>query len=79
MGEFIFSAENDYTYDTSRPVLENPYDSHVTIRRSLLATPYFDSIVTDTHYSQRNRHGRQVVFMARMSTDFGVSLPVSTI
>lgn len=76
IGEFIFSAEKDYPYDSSQPVLDNPYDYHVTIRRSLLATPYFDSIITDTHYSQRDRHGRQVVFMARMSTDSGVQLPV---
>lgn len=77
MGQYIFSADSNYNYETSQPVLDNPYDSHITIRESFLGTPYFDSIITDTHYTQRDRHGRQVVFMARMATDFQVQLPVN--
>lgn len=33
-------------------------------------------MITDTHYSQRDRHGRHVVFLARIMNDYFIRRPV---
>lgn len=78
IGEFAFTSEDEpdnYTM-TSEIALNNPFDVHVTIRQLLLATPYFESFITDTHYSQRDRHGRHVAFLARIINDDFIKHPV---
>ena len=65
MGEFVFSALNGGV--TSEEALSNPFDERVTVEQSTLINhPMLEGIITDQHFSQRNREGRAVVFLARM-------------
>lgn len=73
MGEYVYTAEKDSV--ESRDALLNPYMDSITLATNFFKTPFLEDTVTDTHYSQRQRHGRQAVFMARLSADFRVNLP----
>lgn len=50
---------------TSADVLKDPTGHFVSLDRSVLTPPYLNQVVTDTHFSQRDRHGRLLGFMAR--------------
>lgn len=63
-GEFAFSAMHDTV--TSDEALTNPYDERVTIERNFLVTPVLQGIITDSHFTQRSRMGRTVVFLSRI-------------
>jgi cyanophycinase-like exopeptidase len=65
MGKAYFSAENGSV--TSATALANPYNSLVTVDTvSFLKNAFLENVVTDTHYDNPDRKGRQVTFMARM-------------
>ncbi len=65
MGEFVFSALNGGV--TSEEALSNPFDERVTVEQSTLINhPFLEGVIMDQHFSQRNREGRAVVFLARM-------------
>jgi cyanophycinase len=67
---FIFDARHGSAY--SKDVLANPYDTTVSVSKSFIQLPYLGSMISDQHYSQRERQGRHVVFMARMVNDMGL-------
>lgn len=67
MGEFIFSAMNDTAY--SKETLADPYNKGVTIARDFLQIPHLENIITDTHFVKRDRLGRFLGFMARITVD----------
>lgn len=50
-------------------VLANPYDASIDILGSndFINNPYLPLVITDTHFDQRERAGRLVVFMARLA------------
>jgi cyanophycinase-like exopeptidase len=74
LGEAYYSAAYN-TSATSDRSLSNPYDSTITVEASdFLQADFLKATITDSHYSQRNRNGRHVVFMARLCTDFGYSV-----
>lgn len=50
---------------TSEDVLKNPTGIFVDLDRSVLTPPFMNQVITDTHFSQRNRQGRLMGFMAR--------------
>jgi cyanophycinase len=55
---------------TSSEALRNPYVNTITLGyRDFLNQPFLENVVTDTHYDNRDRHGRLVTFLARMSRD----------
>jgi cyanophycinase-like exopeptidase len=54
---------------TSPKALANPYDPHVTLTRDFLSIPALKGIITDSHFSQRQRMGRSLVFLARIVQD----------
>jgi cyanophycinase len=73
LSEFIFDARNDTV--VSADALANPYALPVSVSKSFIKLPFLENTIADQHYSQRDRLGRHVTFMARMSKDFNVSKP----
>lgn len=71
---YIFDARHGSAY--SKDVLQNPYDSTVSVSKSFISMPYLTRTISDQHYSQRDHHGRHVTFMARMMKDLGVEQAV---
>jgi cyanophycinase len=67
LGQFVFSAVNG-TVD-SRTALDNPYNSKVALDRDFLSLPYMSGVITDSHFSARDRMGRLVTFLARIVKD----------
>ena len=73
LGRIYFAAQNGSV--TSEQALHDPYHPNVTIQRdSFLLAPFLANTITDQHYTQRNRQGRLVTWLARMNSDW--SLPV---
>ncbi len=69
LGGFYFSAQNGSV--TSEEALDNPYDNNVKVDSTdFLNVPFLDNVITDTHYSERDRQGRHVVFLARIFKDW---------
>jgi cyanophycinase len=66
-GQFVFSAMQDTV--KSPEALANPYDSHVTLVRDFLSIPVLKGVITDSHFSQRERMGRSLAFLARIVQD----------
>ncbi len=72
MGQVVFDAKNGTP--TSAEALANPYSSKVTLTKDFLSVPtVLQSLVTDSHYSNRDRHGRHLAFMARMVKDWSMT------
>ncbi len=68
MGEFVYTGENNSII--SAEALANPFDPNLTVRRSsLINHPLLQNTITDQHFSQRNREGRLVAFMARLKEE----------
>ncbi|MBL7827641.1 MAG: cyanophycinase, partial [Saprospiraceae bacterium] len=68
LGEACFSAQNGTV--TSEEALSDPYGEKVTVEYGdFIHVPYLDNLITDTHYDGRNRYGRHVAFLARLTTD----------
>ncbi|CAF0941633.1 unnamed protein product [Rotaria sordida] len=58
---------------TSTEALNNPYINLVTLgHKDFLNQPYLSDVVTDSHFDNRDRHGRLTTFLARMSHDHGI-------
>lgn len=66
-GEFIFSARLDTV--TSDEALANPLDPKITLNRNFLSIPALAGIITDSHFSERKRGGRTIVFLALIVHD----------
>lgn len=70
MGEAYFSAENGSA--TSSQSLNNPFNNFVTLGYDdFISNPATQNIITDTHYDNPDRRGRQVAFLARLYTEYG--------
>jgi len=70
LGDIDYIAQVDTQSDpisnvSAKDVLINPTGLFVTLDRGFLTPNYLDKVVTDTHFSQRNRQGRLIGFMAR--------------
>ncbi len=50
---------------TSEDVLKNPTAKFVDLDSHVIIGPDMEGIITDTHFSQRNRHGRMIGFLAK--------------
>ncbi len=66
-GEFVFASLLDTV--KSPEALANPYDPHVTLVRDFLSIPVLKGVITDSHFSQRERMGRSIAFLARIVQD----------
>lgn len=68
LGQFDYSGANKSV--SSAEALANPYDRNVTLDRSFLnALPLMGNVITDAHLVTRDRMGRLVTFLARLSAD----------
>lgn len=73
LSDIIFDALHDTVISVE--ALNNPYDEKVSLSKSFIQVPFLENTIADQHYSQREREGRHVTFMARMLKDFGMSQP----
>ncbi|WP_299211562.1 cyanophycinase [uncultured Aquimarina sp.] len=72
-GGYYFSAKNGTV--TSSTALNNPYDTDVTVESDdFIKNEFLSNVITDTHYDNPDRKGRQVTFMARVLKDSGVQI-----
>ena len=70
LGASYFSADNGGVY--SSEALEDPYNTYMTIgHNDFLEIPLLENTITDTHFSERDREGRLLTFMARMNNELG--------
>lgn len=70
-GEFTYGALNDPDDSElhSKEALANPFHNQVTIVRDFLKIPSLKNTITDSHFAQRDRMGRTLVFLARIMQD----------
>jgi cyanophycinase len=73
LAEYNFSALKDTIKSPS--ALANPFHERVTIGRGFLHVPNLEGKITDSHFVARDRMGRLVVFLARISKDGGPAAP----
>jgi cyanophycinase len=73
LGEFAYSADHpDITSERnlrSAEALADPFDPLITLDRGLLPIARLSGLVTDTHFSERERLGRLAVFLARLRAE----------
>lgn len=67
LGEFGFGAREGGL--TSEEALADPFRKEVELDRDFLALPRLERVITDTHFVERNRLGRTLVFLARIVHD----------
>jgi len=65
LGFASYGAMDGGSLDSST-ALRNPSGPAVTIVRDFLKVPYLGRVVTDTHFSARNRLGRLIAFLAQV-------------
>ena len=69
LGEFAYTAQANapgMPNLKSSAALANPFHPQVTIARDFLKIPILHGVITDSHFSVRDRLGRLLVFMARI-------------
>jgi len=67
LGEHVFAAYEGTV--TSDEALADPYRRDVSIDRSFFDSPHLADTITDSHFRDRDRMGRLLVFMARLIQD----------
>lgn len=67
-GEFVYDPDG-VTAVTGTEAIANPYRSSMLFTGDFLNFPLMNDIVTDSHFSQRDRMGRLFAFMARLRQD----------
>lgn len=67
LGQYYFSALEDSV--TSATALADPFDKKVALGRDFIAAPQLVGVITDSHFMARQRLGRLVAFLARLSAD----------
>ncbi|MCF1713809.1 cyanophycinase [Flavihumibacter sp. RY-1] len=65
LGDYYFAAQ--YETIQSETALESPYHIANAIgRKDFIVAPILRNTITDSHYSQRNRQGRHISWLARL-------------
>lgn len=68
-----FNAQNGSV--TSTQAMNNPYHPNVTLGHDdFLSVPFLEDVITDTHYDNPDRRGRQSTFIARFKNDLNVNV-----
>ncbi len=65
LGQYSFSAERDTV--TSAEALANELDPKIAIESRFLSLPHLGCLITDSHFSRRDRMGRLLVFLKRIA------------
>ena len=71
LGQHLFTAEKNTV--TPEEALVNPYSEKITLSSDFLKAPVLEGLITDSHFSERDRMGRLVSFMGRLQTDGDLS------
>jgi cyanophycinase len=70
LGAAYFSAQNGSVLTSE--ALANPYNRYMTLgHNDFITAPFMQQTIMDSHYSQRDRQGRHITFLARMMKDWG--------
>jgi cyanophycinase-like exopeptidase len=79
LGSVIYTPEEGYDSVVSGDALNNPYlkpgsdpdgqTSGINLSQKLFDLPFMKNVILDTHFSERHRLGRTIVFLARMLKD----------
>lgn len=70
LGKTYFDASKGTV--TSAQALSNPYNRYMTLgQNDFVASSFMQNTITDSHYTQRDRQGRHITFLAKMMKDFG--------
>lgn len=68
LGALYYSGENGSI--TGDAALSNPYNPRITLYgNDFLEAPFMTNVITDQHFSQRDREGRLVTFLGRIMED----------
>lgn len=70
LGGYSYGALDGGSID-SPTALEDPMGTGVTLVHDFLSMPWLSNVVTDTHFAQRERLGRLIVFVARAAQEKG--------
>lgn len=70
LGDVIFTAQYEPPTDensmaSTEAILKDPAGKGVSLERGFLTPHFLNQVVTDSHFSQRNRQSRLITFMAR--------------
>ena len=82
LGNYYFSGERSSV--TSATALADPYSKDITLyKEDFLQVPFMQNVITDQHFSQRDRQGRMLVFLGRIMQDWnktphGIAVDEST-
>ena len=69
LGNTYFNAAEGSV--TSDEALQNPFNKYMTLgQNDFVDAPNMQNTITDSHYTQRNRQGRHLAFLAKMMKDF---------
>ncbi len=70
--QFVYSALGSKGV-TSSQALADPYNRYLTLARDFVSVPYLEGIIGDTHFSARDRMGRDLAFHCRIFNNGWVS------
>lgn len=70
-GDIAYDACPDQSAE-SKTVLLDPYHVDVHLSRDFFHWRYLDRTITDTHFAERDRFGRTLVFLARTLRDYSL-------
>jgi cyanophycinase len=66
LGAYSYGALDGGSIDAPT-ALKDPLGPQVTLVRDFLHLPYLSNVITDSHFKQRQRLGRLIVFVARLA------------
>ena len=70
LGRYSYTALDGGSLE-SRVALPDPFSSAVTLESDFLRLRFLGDVITDSHFSQRSRLGRLIVFVARLDNQRG--------
>jgi cyanophycinase len=71
LGEWAYSAQGDKPDDPnldSQLALNDPLSPRITLVHGFLDIPILNGVITDSHFTKRDRMGRLAVFLARIQS-----------
>ncbi len=70
IGQYVFDAKMDGV--TSDEALANMQSSKISITKEFIEIDILKNIITDSHYTQRNRMGRHIAFLANIQSAYNI-------
>lgn len=68
LGGYVYGCLDSISL-TSKDALANPTGPSVTLVRDFLHLPYLSHVITDTHFDIRDRQGRLITFVGRLTQE----------